>query len=115
MILVIILVFLKIFYDNNSKNNESTSNISIVPTQIPTGIPLEAESEDINPSKNYVSVLPYLGKKMQITGIKSPKVLEIIIENEEDKNEVIEEVELWKKQYPIFKDYTFEFTIRKSN
>ena len=111
VILIIILVFLKIFYGNNDKNS-----VSVIPTQTPTIIPtptsFEIESEDISPPEDYVSVLPYLGKKMKIVGIKTPGVLEIMIENETDKNEAIKEIELWKTKYPTFKEYTFEFTIK---
>ncbi|HPT66120.1 MAG TPA: hypothetical protein PK257_02300 [Candidatus Woesebacteria bacterium] len=111
VILVIILIFLKIFYGNNDKNPDNYST-KITPTEVPVQTSFETESEDIVPAEDYVSVLPYLGKKMKILGIKRPGVLEIMIGDEADKDEAIKEIELWKTKYPTFKEYTSEFTIR---
>ncbi len=115
VILIIILVFLKIFYGNTDKNNNVSIPVVITPTEIPTPTSFENEGEYIIPNEDYVSVLPYLGKKMKIVGIKTPGVLEIMIENEIDKDEAIKEIELWKIKYPTFEEYTFDFTIRKLN
>jgi len=109
LLLVIILFFLKFFYGNKDDKN-STILITEIPTLVPTQIIYEVDNPNIE--EGTTIVLPYMGEKMEIAGVKSPGVLDVLISKEEDKNEAENEVKEWQKKYPIFTEYTMEFTIK---
>ncbi len=118
--LVVVLILLKIFYSNNEiKENNS---ISLTPTETPTETigdnlvltPTAAEQYvNDDPKEDDTIVLPYKGKKIEITGYSKIGVLEVLIEKEEDKLEAEIEFKEWQKQYPILKTDIFEFKISK--
>lgn len=100
--LVVVLFSLKIFYGKNSTNE--TENMIVTPTSIKmvTPTPIIYESDNPDSEKNETTILPYMGKKMQIAGYIKPGVLEVLIRKEEDKEEAKREFEEWRKKYPSF-------------
>lgn len=112
--LIIILILVKIFYgntDKNTKSNTITPTITQTTKEItPTGI-VGNESVDTEKNGPTVDVLPYQGKKMQITRYLKPGVLEVVIKKEEDKAEAEIEIKEWMEKYPTFKDQTYVFKI----
>jgi len=114
VLLIVILIILKFFYGNKDENNIYNAPI-LTPTQIPivTTVPHEIDNPELE--KNETTVLPYMGKKMEISGYQTPGVMEIFIEKEEDKTEAEIEFKEWQKQYPFFKIDSVVYTIHKLN
>lgn len=116
--LVMVLFFLKFFYTGDNQKNEK-GDLQIMPTIIKTltlaPTPIIGDEVDDSVIKDeVVNVLPYRGKKMQITGYLKPGVLEIAIKSEEDKLEAESEVEEWMQIYPTFKDNSYVFVIKNN-
>lgn len=113
--LVVVLVLLKIFFGNTKTNEIENKTITPTPSQVIIPTISEYQSDNPESEKSEITVLPYMGKKMEVAGYLRPGVLVVLVEKEEDKVEAEVEFKEWLERNPSFKSNSFEFQISKLN